>query len=783
MATAAILGRPNVGKSTLFNRLVGRKIALVDDQPGVTRDRREGTGRDLRSAIQSIRYGGPRRRAQGQPRKPHEQTIGSGHRRCRCLPFVIDAKAGVTPIDREFAGRLRKHGKPVVLVANKCEGRDASAGINEGHTLGFGEPVAISAEHGEGIGDLRDALAPYLATEVDAPIPAEMPLRLAIIGQPNAGKSTLVNTMVGSDRMLTGPEAGITRDAISVDWSWKGKPIKLWDTAGIRRKAKVDGKIEKLAVADALRAIRFADAVIVLIDASMEIENQDLTLSSLVAGEGRAMILVLSKWDLVEDKNKKLKDVKERLEDILPEIKGITMVTISAKQEKGIPKMMDAILKAVEIWDTRLSTSKFNRWLEKALERNPPPAPQGRRIKIRYGTQVKARPPTFALFGNQLEHLPETYVRYLMNGLRKDFELWGTPIAVVWGLTYAVPASIASMLTFNFLFLPPLYTFTLADTRELGRARDLPRHRNRRRRSCGPRAPPRGRGRAARAGGGAARRGRDLLPAGHAGHRGARRGWPSDADEVLRRESTHASSSARSASRRPGESPHELRAGDPPGRARSTFARGPSRTSRSADASSPRSRRSSPSRSTGSGSPREALEAEALRQSDTVKTAVLQAVSHDLRSPLTAIRAAAENLRSATARRLSERRPGRAARDDRDRVRPARAPRARPARSLAAPGGRGGAHARALDDRRARRPGARRHSGPAASGSTVSLPADLPPVQVDAAQVERALANLLENALKFSPPGERVSVRATATRREVIVRVVDHGPGVAAHRA
>jgi GTPase len=428
MATAAILGRPNVGKSTLFNRLVGRKIALVDDQPGVTRDRREGQAEiyDLRFKVFDTAGldDAPKGSLESRMSKQSEAAIADAD---VCL-FVIDARAGVTPIDREFAGRLRKHGKPVVLVANKCEGRDASAGINEGHTLGFGEPVAISAEHGEGIGDLRDALAPYLATEIDAPIPAEMPLRLAIIGQPNAGKSTLVNTMVGSDRMLTGPEAGITRDAISVDWAWKGKPIKLWDTAGIRRKAKVDGKIEKLAVADALRAIRFADAVIVLIDASMEIESQDLTLSSLVAGEGRAMILVLSKWDLVEDKNKKLKDVKDRLEDILPEIKGITMVTISAKQEKGIPRMMDAILKAVEIWDTRLSTSKFNRWLEKTLERNPPPAPQGRRIKIRYGTQVKARPPTFALFGNQLEHLPETYVRYLMNGLRKDFELWGTPI-------------------------------------------------------------------------------------------------------------------------------------------------------------------------------------------------------------------------------------------------------------------------------------------------------------------------------------------------------------------
>ena len=428
MATVAIMGRPNVGKSTLFNRLVGRKIALVDDQPGVTRDRREGNAEiyDLRFTVFDTAGldDAPKGSLEARMSKQSEAAV---HEADVCL-FVMDAKVGVTPADRDFAARLRKHGKPVVLVANKSEGRDASAGVNEGHTLGFGEPVAISAEHGDGMGELRDALIGYFADEADKPIPAEMPLRLAIIGQPNAGKSTLVNTLMGSDRMLTGPEAGITRDAISMAWEWKGRPIKLWDTAGIRRKAKVAGKIEKLAVADALRAIRFADAVIILIDASMEIESQDLTLASLVAGEGKAMMLCLSKWDLVEDKDKKLKDVKERLDNILPEIKGISMVTISAKQERGIPKMMDAILKAVEIWDTRLSTSKFNRWLEKAVERNPPPAPEGRRIKIRYGTQVKARPPTFALFGNQLDHLPETYLRYLMNNLRKDFDLPGTPI-------------------------------------------------------------------------------------------------------------------------------------------------------------------------------------------------------------------------------------------------------------------------------------------------------------------------------------------------------------------
>ena len=344
--------------------------------------------------------------------------------------FVIDARAGVTPVDREFAARVRKRGKPVILLANKVEGREAAAGVSEAYALGFGQPLAISAEHGEGMEAIYDAVAPYvLASETEqTEETAAGPLRLAIIGQPNAGKSTLVNAMLGKERMLTGPEAGITRDAIASDWTWQGQAIKLWDTAGIRRKSKVAGKIEKLAVADALRAIRFADCVVVLIDASMQIERQDLALSDLVAQEGRAIVLALSKWDLVEDKDKTLKQVQSDLEDVLPEIRGVPVVTLSAKQGRGIDKLMKAVLAADKIWNRRIPTSQINRWLESALARNPPPAPSGRRIKIRYATQADTRPPTFAVFGNQLSKLPESYVRYLMNGLRQDFELKGVPI-------------------------------------------------------------------------------------------------------------------------------------------------------------------------------------------------------------------------------------------------------------------------------------------------------------------------------------------------------------------
>ena len=432
-ATIAILGRPNVGKSTLFNRLVGRKIALVDDQPGVTSDRREGEGRigNLKfrvfdtAGLDEARKDSLEARMSAQA----ERAVDDAD----LIFFVIDARAGVTPIDREFAARIRKKGKPVVLVANKAESRAADAGIAEAHALGFGEPLAVSAEHGEGLDALHDAILPYADDQQDE-LPDEDkatgPLRLAIIGQPNAGKSTLVNALLGEDRMLTGPEAGITRDAISTDFKWSDREIRLWDTAGIRRKAKVDGKIEKLAVSDALRAIRFADCVVVLIDASIPIESQDLTLANLVQQEGRAVVMGFSKWDLVEDKIKTMKQIKSDLEDVLPEIRGVPVVTLSAKQERGLEKLMKAVFEADQRWNKRVSTSQVNRWLEGAVERNPPPAPGGRRIKIRYATQPNARPPTFAIFGNQLSKMPQSYQRYLMNGLRETFDLKGVPIRI-----------------------------------------------------------------------------------------------------------------------------------------------------------------------------------------------------------------------------------------------------------------------------------------------------------------------------------------------------------------
>ena len=428
--TVAIMGRPNVGKSTLFNRLVGRKIALVDDQPGVTRDRREGEAQigDLKFRVFDTAGLDDAKKDTLEARMSAQAETAVSE--ADLVFFVIDARAGVTPMDREFAERVRRRGKPVVLVANKAESRAAQPGLMESFELGFGEPLPISAEHGEGMDLLYDAIAPYAeqSGEAEGEDRAEGPLRLAIIGQPNAGKSTLVNTILGEERMLTGPEAGITRDAISSDFEWQGQKIRLWDTAGIRRKSKVVGKIEKLAVSDALRAIRFAECVIVLIDASLPIERQDLSLCNLVAQEGRAIVLALSKWDLVEEKQKKLKEVISDLEDVLPEIRGVPVVTLSAKQERGIDKLFQAVMQALERWNQRISTSQLNRWLEMAVERNPPPAPSGRRIKIRYATQASARPSTFAIFGNQLSKMPESYIRYLMNGLRRDFDLAGVPI-------------------------------------------------------------------------------------------------------------------------------------------------------------------------------------------------------------------------------------------------------------------------------------------------------------------------------------------------------------------
>jgi GTPase len=397
----------------------------------VTRDRREGDARLGDLAFTLIDTAGLDDAKKGTLEARMSSQSELAAKSADTILFVIDARAGLTPVDRDFASRIRKLGKPVILVGNKSESRASIAGLGEAHALGLGEPLAVSAEHGEGLDALYDALQPLVSVSGESEeekSEESKPLKLAIIGQPNAGKSTLVNAMLDEERMLTGPEAGITRDSIVSDWSWKGRAIKLWDTAGIRRKSRVQEKVEKLAVADALRAIRFAECVVVLLDATTEIERQDLALADLVAQEGRAVVLALSKWDAVEDKQRKMRDVESKLEDVLPEIRGVPVVKISAKQGRGVEELMKAVFAADRRWNSRITTSKLNRWLEGAIERNAPPAPSGRRIKIRYATQANARPPTFAVFGNQLDKLPESYVRYLTNGLRENFDLAGTPI-------------------------------------------------------------------------------------------------------------------------------------------------------------------------------------------------------------------------------------------------------------------------------------------------------------------------------------------------------------------
>lgn len=433
----AIVGRPNVGKSTLFNRLVGKRLALVDDLPGVTRDRREGEARIGSLEFIAIDTAGLDEAAPdslaGRMRAQTEAAVRSAD----VSLFVVDARSGLTPLDRHFAELLRAVGKPIILVANKAEGRAADSGVLEAYALGFGDPLALSAEHGEGLGELHDAILAHLGEdggEEEAEEEAaedDRPIRVAVVGRPNAGKSTLINRMIGEDRLLTGPEAGITRDSISVDWRWGDRDFRLFDTAGLRRKARVEGKLEKLAVGDALRAVQFAEVVILVLDVGQPFEKQDLQIADLVEREGRAIVIALDKWDLVADRQRTMADLRREAERLLPQIAGVALVPVSGVTGEGIDKLMKAVLRANDLWNRRVSTARLNRWLPEVLERHPPPAVAGRRVKLRYLTQAKARPPTFIAFCSRPEALPDAWRRYLVNALRTDIGLPGVPIRLL----------------------------------------------------------------------------------------------------------------------------------------------------------------------------------------------------------------------------------------------------------------------------------------------------------------------------------------------------------------
>ncbi|MCV0394258.1 MAG: ribosome biogenesis GTPase Der [Rhizobiaceae bacterium] len=452
--SVAIVGRPNVGKSTLFNRLAGRRLALVDDTPGVTRDRRVHPAKLYDLAFDVVDTAGLEEAGpatlEARMRTQTEIAIDEAD----LVLFMVDAKLGLTPSDRVFADLVRRSGKPVVLVANKAEARGAEAGMLEAWELGLGEPVPVSAEHGQGLPDLREAMIAAIgeerafaeeAIEATAGLPLigedvpedddaqpaydeTKPLRIAVVGRPNAGKSTLINALIGEERLLTGPEAGITRDSISVEWEWRGRMLKLFDTAGMRRKSRVQEKLEKLSVADALRAIRFAEVVVVVLDATIPFEKQDLQIADLVIREGRAPVIAFSKWDLIENRQELLAELREKTERLLPQARGIRAVTVSAETGKGLDRLLEAIIATHRVWNARVSTGRLNRWLEGVVAHHPPPAVAGRRLKIKYITQAKTRPPGFVLSCSRPEAMPDAYIRYLVNGLRESFDLPGVPI-------------------------------------------------------------------------------------------------------------------------------------------------------------------------------------------------------------------------------------------------------------------------------------------------------------------------------------------------------------------
>jgi GTP-binding protein len=433
LPTVAIVGRPNVGKSTLFNRLVGKKLALVDDRPGVTRDRREGEAHLLGMDFRVIDTAGYEDEdPQTLPGRMRQQTEAAV-RDADVALFLIDAREGITPLDSEIARWLRAGETPVVVVANKAESRAGEAGVLDAYRLGLGDPVPLSAEHGEGVADLFESLQPLIEVEAqpeeeEEPDEAGAPLKLAIVGRPNAGKSTLVNRMVGEERLITGPEAGITRDSISLDWEWQGKPVQLVDTAGLRKQAKITDKLERLSRADARRAIDMAEVVILLLDATRGLEAQDLRIAEQVIEEGRGLVIAINKWDVAENASSLFNGVKGALEEGLAQIKNIPVLTVSAKTGKGIDQLLGAAFELREQWSRRIGTGELNRWFEDAVEANPPPAPGGKRIKLRYITQVKTRPPAFVVFGTRVDQLPESYRRYLLNSMRRELGLGPVPL-------------------------------------------------------------------------------------------------------------------------------------------------------------------------------------------------------------------------------------------------------------------------------------------------------------------------------------------------------------------
>jgi GTP-binding protein len=436
LPTVAIVGRPNVGKSTLFNRLVGRKLALVDDRPGVTRDRREGEATLLGLDFRVIDTAGYEDEDPASlPGRMRAQTVAAVREADAAL-FLVDARAGLTPLDEEIGRWLRSETTPVILAANKAEGRAGESGIMEAWSLGFGEPIPLSAEHGEGVVDLFEHLRPYVEREngdEDDEEGGDPTLKLAIVGRPNAGKSTLINRILQQERLITGPEAGITRDSIAIDWQWRSpdgevRPVRLIDTAGMRKKAKVEDKLEKLSVADARRAVDFAEVVVLLLDATRGLEAQDLRIADNVLKEGRALLVAINKWDVAEGGSGLFNGIRAALEEGLSQARGVPLLTVSGMTGKGIDQLLAAAFEIREIWSRRVSTGKLNRWFEEAVEKNPPPAPGGKRIKLRYITQVNTRPPAFVLFGTRVDQLPDTYLRYLVNGLRKDLDFGAVPV-------------------------------------------------------------------------------------------------------------------------------------------------------------------------------------------------------------------------------------------------------------------------------------------------------------------------------------------------------------------